>query len=171
MYKIALTAEVDNQKIRATVSQFKRLALSLSRPVALSFRRIAIMSVLAISLTNSLSVCVASENLPGAPIHLNASYYSCASLRTEGTWKQTKGRMANGEQFSDRLLVCATRMYALGSYLRITNLKNNKSVVVRVADRIGKRFATKRIDLSKLAFSRIAELEDGIVPIRAEVLK
>ena len=103
--------------------------------------------------------------------NLLASYYSVNSLKREGTWKHSKGVMANGKQFNDNNLTCATRLFSLGSMLRITNLENGKSVVVEVTDRIGKRFAQTRIDLSKLAFSRIADLSQGIVPIKVEVLK
>jgi rare lipoprotein A (peptidoglycan hydrolase) len=100
---------------------------------------------------------------------LQASYYSKASLIAEGTWKNGERRMANGERFTNGL-TCATRLYSLGTVLRITNLKEQRSVVVKVTDRIGKRFAKTRIDLSELAFSRISKLEAGVIPISVEVM-
>ena len=102
---------------------------------------------------------------------LKASWYSVASLKQEGTWKISKGVMANGEVFNENNLTCATRLYRIGTYLRIWNVQNNKSVVVKVTDRIGKRFANSRIDLSRAAFQRIAALDEGTVPIRVEVAK
>jgi hypothetical protein len=105
------------------------------------------------------------------PATLMASWYSIESLKKEGTWKRTKGVMANGEKFNDGTLTCATRIYPLGTRIRITCCKNSKTVLVRVTDRIGKRFAKKRIDLSRLAFSRIAELEDGLVAVKVERIK
>ncbi len=99
---------------------------------------------------------------------LQASYYSNDSLHKEGTWAKSAGRMANGRVFDENALTCATRLYPLGTHLIITNLANNKSVVVVVTDRIGKRFAKTRIDLSKGAFLRIASLKTGKVPIKVD---
>jgi rare lipoprotein A len=102
---------------------------------------------------------------------LDASWYSTESLKREGTYKQSKGIMANGKVFKDNALTCACRLYPLKTKLRITNIDNGKSVVVVVADRIGKRFAKTRIDLSKGAFEQIAELKQGLVKIKVEVIK
>lgn len=102
---------------------------------------------------------------------MNASWYSVESLKKEGTYRYSKGVMANGKIFSDSNFTCANRLYPLGTFLKITNLDNGKSVVVQTTDRIGKRFATKRIDISKEAFAHIASLERGIIPIKVEVVR
>ena len=102
---------------------------------------------------------------------LSASWYSIKSLTKEGTMKYSKGIMANGHLFKDEALTCACRLYPLNTKLKITNIHNNKSVVVKVTDRIGKRFALTRIDLSKAAFNKIADLQQGIIPISVEVIK
>lgn len=100
---------------------------------------------------------------------MDASWYSTESLKKEGTWKYSHGRMANGEKFDDKKLTCATRLWPLGTILRITNIQTNESVSVKVTDRIGKRFAKKRIDLSKKAFEEIADLNQGIIPISVKL--
>jgi len=102
-------------------------------------------------------------------IMLKASWYSCASLRAEGTWKHGEQKMANGKRFDENALTCAARLWPLGTVLRVTNVKTGKSVRVVVADRIGKRFAHTRVDLTKAAFARIAGLEQGVVKVRVEV--
>lgn len=107
-------------------------------------------------------VCFAQE------IKLTASYYSIASLKKEGTYAYSHGQMANGHYFKDDNLTCAIRLFPLGSVLRITNRANGKSVTVVVTDRISKRFATTRIDLSKRAFSQIADLKQGIIQVTVE---
>jgi rare lipoprotein A len=94
---------------------------------------------------------------------MQASWYSVQSLKNEGTYKYSKGVMANGTLFVDDNLTCATRLYPLGTILRITNLDTKRSVEVKVTDRIGKRFTYKRIDLSKGAFSKIADCKSGII--------
>lgn len=93
---------------------------------------------------------------------MDCSWYSVQSLKEEGTWKHGEQRMANGQRYSDDLMCCATRLYPLGSVLRIS-APGGKHTEVVVTDRIGKRFATKRIDLSKRAFAEIAPLKQGIV--------
>ena len=110
-------------------------------------------------------------DLEAKEINLTASWYFIQSLKTEGTYKYWKGRMANGKIFDENALTCACRLYPLGSLLRITNAKNGKSVIVLVTDRIGKRFAKTRIDLAMAAFAKIADLEQGLVPVKVEVLK
>lgn len=102
---------------------------------------------------------------------LRASWYSVESLHKEGTWRNSHGLMANGKVFKDDVLTCATRLYPLGTKLRIKNLNNNKSVVVVVTDRIGKRFKYTRIDLSKSAFNNIGRLNEGLIPVRVEMLE
>ena len=76
--------------------------------------------------------------------------------------------MANGRLFKDNGLTCACRLYPLGSRLKVTNIKNGRSVVLLVADRIGKRFANKRIDLSVGAFKQIASLKQGLITVKIE---
>lgn len=103
---------------------------------------------------------------------LKASWYSEKSLISEGTRKAGEPQiMANGKVFNENKLTCATRLYPLGTMLKVTNLDNGKFVIVKVTDRIGKRFAETRIDLSKKAFESIAKLSQGLVPITAEVIE
>jgi hypothetical protein len=104
------------------------------------------------------------------PIYLTASWYSTQSLKDEGTFRYSKGVMANGKIFDDSKFTCASRDFSLGSKLLVSNLSNNRSVVVRVTDRIGPRFKGKRIDLSKAAFNQIANLKQGIVKVKIERL-
>lgn len=44
-------------------------------------------------------------------------------------------KTASGERFDENRLTCAHRSLPLGSWIRVTNLQNNKSTVVRVTDR------------------------------------
>ena len=99
------------------------------------------------------------------PVRLTASWYSVQSLKDEGTYKYSKGVCADGSIFSENKLTCACRLFPLHSRLCVTNCQTGKSVIVTVVDRIGKRFARTRIDLSKRAFSEIAPLERGVVEV------
>jgi rare lipoprotein A len=78
-------------------------------------------------------------------------------------------RTANGEIFDTNEMTMAHRSLAFGSKVRVTNLDNGRSIVVRVNDRgpyVGGRIA----DLSHAAASRLGFLEDGVVHARIELI-
>lgn len=113
-----------------------------------------------------LTLCRAAVT---APLELTASWYSLDSLKKEGTFSRTKGIMANGKKFDENKKTCATRLFPLGTRLKITSLKTKKSVIVTVTDRIGKKYAQTRIDLSPAAFGQLTFLEDGLCDVIVEV--
>ena len=57
--------------------------------------------------------------------------------------------------------------YKFGTMLRVTNLANKKSVVVKVTDR---GYLVNTIDLTYGAFAKIAKHRDGRVKIKVEVV-
>lgn len=80
------------------------------------------------------------------------------------------GRLtATGEIFDQHELTAAHPSLPFGTYLRVTNLDNGKSVVVRINDR-GPYFDNRVLDLSHEAARRIGSLQEGVVPIEALVL-
>jgi rare lipoprotein A len=54
--------------------------------------------------------------------------------------------------------------------VRVTNLRNNKSVIVRINNR-GPYARGRILDLSVVAAKRLDMITDGIIPVRAEILK
>jgi rare lipoprotein A len=102
---------------------------------------------------------------------LTASWYSEASLIKEGTRKARERQVtASGQLFSDKGLTAASIDY-FGKTVRVIRTDTKASVVVLVNDKTARRFQGKRIDLSKEAFSRIADLKSGVVPVTVEVIK
>jgi len=80
-------------------------------------------------------------------------------------------RTSNGSIFNQKNYTCASGpKYKLGTKLQITNITNNKSVIVKVTDR-GKGIIGNRLDLSKVAFKEIADLKQGVVKIFIKVLQ
>ena len=76
-------------------------------------------------------------------------------------------RTASGETFDKHKFTAAHPSLPFGTKARVTNLKNNRSVVVHINDR--GPFAKGRImDLSLAAARRIGII--GIAPVRIEVL-
>jgi rare lipoprotein A len=84
--------------------------------------------------------------------------------------KKYHGRKtANGEIFDMYELTAAHRKLPLVTIVKVTNLKNGKSVVVRVNDR-GPYVRGRIIDLSYAAAEKIDMLKDGITKVKIEIM-
>jgi rare lipoprotein A len=81
-------------------------------------------------------------------------------------------RTASGAVYDSRRMVAAHRTYPLGTRLRVTNLENGRSVVVRVIDRTAAGTGADRplVDLSRRAAERLDFIRDGKVKVKIEVL-
>ncbi|MBV9970677.1 MAG: septal ring lytic transglycosylase RlpA family protein [Xanthobacteraceae bacterium] len=78
------------------------------------------------------------------------------------------GRLtANGEVFDSDSMSAAHATLPLPSYVRVTNLSNHKSVVVRVNDR-GPYSGNRLIDVSQRAASLLGFHGSGLAPVRVE---
>lgn len=69
-------------------------------------------------------------------------------------------RTASGERFNPGALTAAHRTLPLGSKIRVTNIANGKSVIVRINDR-GPFVKKRLIDVSYAAAQRISMLRSG----------
>ena len=78
-------------------------------------------------------------------------------------------KTASGERFNPGALTMAHKTLPFGTLVRVTNLKNNKSVVVRVNDR-GPFSADRVGDLSQAAAGKIRMLKSGVVNAKLEVV-
>ena len=76
---------------------------------------------------------------------------------------------ASGERFDNGQLTAAHRTLPFGTKVRVTNLVNGRSVVVRVNDR-GPFVTGRIIDLSQAAAKRIDMVRAGVVRVRVEPL-
>jgi len=96
---------------------------------------------------------------------------SHASAQTgSASWYALDGRMtANGERMNSRRMTAAHRRLPFGTRIRVTNLRNGKSVVVRVNDR--GPFAKGRVlDVSKAAARRLGFLGRGHTRVKISVV-
>ena len=85
----------------------------------------------------------------------------------------TNLRTANNEIFNDDTLTCAMWGVPFNQKIRVTNLTNGKSVVVRVNDRGPHRRYIKKgriVDLTKEAFSQLGDSKKGLINVRIEFL-
>lgn len=87
------------------------------------------------------------------------------------SWYNLDGRKtASGEVFRTHSLTCASNTHKLGTYLKVTNTANDKSVVCKVNDTGGFSKYGRTLDLSKGAFSKIAHLSQGTVNVTIKKL-
>jgi rare lipoprotein A len=80
---------------------------------------------------------------------------------------------ASGVRFNTRAMVGAHPTYPFGTVVRVTNLKNGRSVHVRIVDRgptRGPRSDDVIIDLSHAAADALGFIRDGRTRVRLEVL-
>jgi rare lipoprotein A len=84
-------------------------------------------------------------------------------------------RTASGIPFRQNQLVAAHRSFPFGTVLRVTNLRNDRSVNVRVVDRgpFGSQANRQRtmIDLSRRAANQLGFVDAGRAEVRVEVLE
>jgi rare lipoprotein A len=79
-------------------------------------------------------------------------------------------KTASGEKFSQKKLTAACNKLPLGTKIKVTNIQNGKSVIVKVNDRLHPKM--KRIvDLSKAAAKKIGLTTAGITKVKVEVIQ
>lgn len=109
-------------------------------------------------------------------ITLLAASAACHAQKTETGMASYYGEAfegkptASGEPYRSSKLTAAHRTLAFGTRVRVTNLSNDRSVIVTVNDR--GPFAKERIiDLSRAAAVKLDYIDKGVTRVRIEVLK
>lgn len=77
--------------------------------------------------------------------------------------------MANGETFDDSKMTACHPTLPFGSVVKVKNLRNGRSVIVRITDR-GALAAGRILDLSYGAAQKLAMTHAGLAPVMLEVL-
>ncbi|OCR25372.1 lipoprotein [Pseudomonas syringae] len=77
---------------------------------------------------------------------------------------------ASGERFDQNSLTAAHRRLPFGTRVKVTNLDNDKSVVVRINDR-GPHTRGRLIDLSRAAAAQLGMLRSGTAQVRVQALE
>lgn len=96
----------------------------------------------------------------------NAARYGVASYYAD----KFKGReTTSGEVYLPEKYSAACNVIPLNTWVRVTNLTNNKSVVVKINNRMHPK--NKRlVDLSKIAAKKINLISYGIIKVKLEIL-
>lgn len=110
---------------------------------------------------------VINENIKTEPLKIykekaHASYYHD---------KFDGRKTASGKKFDNSKLTAAHKKLPFGTKLKITNEKNNKSVIVEITDR-GPFINGREIDLTKRAFMEIASNKrSGGIIVKIEIIE
>jgi rare lipoprotein A len=78
-------------------------------------------------------------------------------------------RTASGERFNQHAMTAAHKTLRFGTRVRVTNLNNGKTCIVRINDR-GPFVRGRVIDLSAAAAKQIGAYSAGVIPVKLETL-
>jgi rare lipoprotein A len=79
-------------------------------------------------------------------------------------------KTANGDIFSQDKLTAACNVLPLGTLIRVTNLRNGRSVIVKVNDRMHSKMK-RVVDLSRSAAQKLNFIRSGLTKVKVEVLE
>lgn len=76
----------------------------------------------------------------------------------------------NGEIYSGTKMTAACNVLPMGTWIRVTNLSNNRWVIVKINDRLHARM-TRIVDLSRMAAQKLGYIGKGLTRVKVEVLE
>ena len=121
-----------------------------------------------------VALSVRSEALPPAPVNLHTpviqqpTYYEVGISSWYGA--ECEGNAtASGEQFDRKGLTAAHRELPLGTWIKVTNLVNNRSLALRINDR-GPGIPGRLLDVSMEAAKRLGFKGRGLTQVLIEII-
>lgn len=94
-------------------------------------------------------------------------YYGTASYYAD---KFNGRQTASGENYSHSKPTAACNVLPMGTWIRVTNLKNNISVIVRVNDRLHPK-VKRLVDLNRDSAEKLGYVRKGLEEVKVEVLE
>ena len=111
---------------------------------------------------------------PSEPSPLSSPYKTVRDLRGKASWYSIKTNhgtaTASGERLSNSAMTAAHKTLPMGTRVRVTNLRNGKSLILRINDR-GPYIRGRIIDVTIGAAKKLGMLTAGVVPAKVEVLE
>jgi rare lipoprotein A len=93
-------------------------------------------------------------------------YFGTASYYAE---KFNGRKTASGEAYDSDKFTAACNVLPLGTWIRVTNLRNKRSVIVKTNDRLHVKMK-RVVDLSYAAAEKLGYTERGLTQVKVEVL-
>jgi rare lipoprotein A len=104
---------------------------------------------------------------PRAQVQGNSKMLKNRYIGTASWYGETRqGRiMANSQRFDRHKFTAASWYYPLGTMIRVVNVKNGESVVVKITDRGPALHLQRVVDLSEVAAERLGYVGQGLTPV------
>ena len=155
-------------KNRAKITYYIVL-ITFIASVFFSFKPKILANNTSISNTSILNDSIKKDSI----ITSNDSVFKLLNNETIASYYAKKfiGRhTASGDKYDANALTCAHKKLKFGTKLKVTNLRNKKSIIVTVNDR-GPFVKNRSVDLSEKAFTTIANTTNaGVVRVKVEQL-
>lgn len=78
-------------------------------------------------------------------------------------------KTANGESYDHEKATAACNLLPLGTWIKVTNIKNKRSVVVKINDRMHPKM-NRIVDLSQSSAAQLGYIKRGLAEVKIEVL-
>ncbi len=111
--------------------------------------------------TSAEDTALVSGTATGKVLYGVASYYA---NKFEGR------KTANGEIFRQSKMTAACNVLPLGTWIKVTNLRNGRSVVVKTNDRLHHR-VKRLVDLTRTAAQKLHFIDRGLTKVKVEVIR
>ncbi len=139
--------------------------MPLARRIRFSVTVLVTAGLLAGALLSSPALTAQPKTRTAAPVPRKIFYGQASFYAGKFHGRKT----ASGERFDKTKMTCACNVVRLGTWLRVTNLSNGRSVVVKVNDRIHPRMR-RLVDLSSAAALKLGFTQHGLTRVKVEVL-
>jgi rare lipoprotein A len=113
---------------------------------------------------------VAAAKITAAPVAAKSSgEHQMEGVAAYYSNKFNGRKTASGQRFNNSAMTAAHNTLPFGTRVKVTNAKNNRSVVVRINDR-GPTTPGRVFDLTRAAASKIGYVRSGMTEVRAEIV-
>lgn len=142
-----------------------KLCLPTVRCLARKSVLIVLTALTAVCYTSSAQANQRDPKLTADKPSVKKVFYGQASFYSN---KFNGRKTANGEIFSQKKFTCACNVLPMGTWIKVTNLRNGKSAIVKINDRLHPKM--KRIvDLTSAAAKKMGFTAAGLTRVKVEV--
>jgi rare lipoprotein A len=128
--------------------------------------RFSILFAVSVTILLYLAGCASHRQYKSQP---ELTGYSQTGIASFYAMKFQNRKTASGERFNNYSMTAAHKSLPFGTKVKVTNLNNGKTVMVRINDR-GPFVRGRIIDLSRAAFAKIERIDKGITPVKIRVV-
>jgi rare lipoprotein A len=121
--------------------------------------------ILSIALLFIIATLAATDTTKAVALKPKILYGTASFYSNSFNGKKT----ANGEIYSHKKMTAACNVLPLGTWIKVTNLRNGKSVIVKINDRLHNRMK-RVVDLSREAADKLKYIKSGLTRVKVEVL-